>query len=44
MDVGKSYADLLKEVEEAHLYIFQLNDTLKDLQKQVQELKQQSGK
>jgi len=29
MDVGKSYTDLLKEVEEAHLYIFQLNRDLK---------------
>lgn len=44
MDVGKTYADLLKEVEEAHLYIFQLNDTVKELQKQMEELKQQSGK
>jgi len=44
MDVGKSYTDLLKEIEEAHLYIFQLNNALKDLQKQVKELKQQADK
>jgi len=34
MDVGKSFADVAKELEEAHLYIYQLNDRIKDLEKQ----------
>jgi len=37
MDLGKSYADLLKEIEEAHLYIFQLNEAIKASQKQAKE-------
>jgi len=48
MDVGKSFADVAKELEEAYLYIYQLNDELKaqsndkdDLQKQLDELKVQ---
>jgi len=39
IDIGKSYTDLLKEIEEAHLYIFQLNETVKELQKQMTVLK-----
>jgi len=44
MEVGKSFADVAKELEEAYLYIYQLNDTVKELQKQMEELKQQSDK
>lgn len=54
MDVGKSFADVAKELEEAYLYIYQLNDEVKelkvqlgdkdDLQKQLDELKAQLTK
>jgi len=54
MEVGKSFADVAKELEEAHLYIYQLNDRIKklekqrsnknDLQKQLDELKAQLTK
>lgn len=40
----KTNTELMKKIEEANLYIFQLNDTVKELQKQIEELKQQSGK
>lgn len=54
MDVGKSFADVAKELEEAYLYIYQINDEVKelksqlndkdDLQKQLDELKAQLTK
>ncbi len=54
MDVGKSFADVAKELEEAYLYIYQLNDEVKELksqlsdkdklQKQLDELKAQLAK
>jgi len=54
MEVGKSFADVAKELEEAYLYIYQLNDEVKelkaqlgdknDLQKQLDELKAQLTK
>lgn len=44
MDVGKSFADVAKELEEAYLYIYQLNDKMKALEAQLAKLSGQSGK
>lgn len=43
MDVGKSFADVAKELEEAYLYIYQLNDKMKALEAQVKKLSEQSN-
>lgn len=40
VNIGNSHADLLKEVEEAHLYIFQLNNELKNTQQQMKSMQQ----
>jgi len=42
MDVGKSFADVAKELEEAYLYIYQLNDKMKALEAQLTKLSEQS--
>lgn len=44
MNVGESFADVAKELEEAHLYIFQLNDMIKELRKEIDDLKEQVNK
>jgi len=44
MDVGKSFADVAKELEEAYLYIYQLNDKMKALEAQLAKLSEQSDK
>jgi len=44
MEVGKSFADVAKELEEAYLYIYQLNDKMKKLEAQLSKLSEQSGK
>jgi len=41
MDVGKSFADVAKELEEAYLYIYQLNDKMKALEAQITKLSEQ---
>jgi len=42
MEVGKSFADVAKELEEAYLYIYQLNDKMKALEAQLAKLSGQS--
>jgi len=44
MEVGKSFADVAKELEEAYLYIYQLNDKMKALEAQLAKLSEQSDK
>ncbi len=42
MEVGKSFADVAKELEEAYLYIYQLNTKMKALEAKLTKLSEQS--